>query len=219
MTTYYGTAGADTLAYYNWDYSWNVFRMGDGDDTVIAPPANTSYLFFGEGGNDRFQGSSRTDNAFGGLDNDALAGAGGDDFLSGDSGIDRLIGGAGADWLKGGADTDYFVFAPGESPSTTYGADTIFDWDVNFDFIDSTVKGTSKNYVEFETNQTSAEHIQYGLSSSVLKTKDHVFAYNKATDTGYLLSNLDKSGVQAFETAVIIKGAGSAADMNWSDII
>lgn len=219
MTTYRGTAGADSLTYYNWDYAWTHFYMGEGDDTVIVPGANTSYLFSGEGGNDLFQGGRRTDNAFGGIGNDTLAGAGGDDFLSGDAGNDRLIGGVGSDWLKGGEGIDHFVFSRGESPSAPYASDTIFDWDVNFDYIDSSVRGTQSKYVEFETNHTSIAYIQRDLSSSVLSTKDHVFAYNKATDTGYLLSNLDNVGGQAFETAVIIKGAGSAADMNWSDII
>lgn len=219
MPTFPGTAGDDTLTFHNWNYNWTIFNMGDGNDTVIAPPTNTAFLFFGEGGNDVFQGSSHTDNAFGGTGNDTLAGAGGGDFLSGDAGHDRLIGGAGSDWLKGGEGTDTFIFGRGESPSATNMADIILDWDVRADYIDSTVSGTSKNYLEFSTNRTSIEGILNDLVGASNSKQTHLFVYNEKTDTGYLFSNLDKSGTQIYETAVIINGAGSAGDMNWSDII
>lgn len=219
MTTYFGTLGADSLTYANWNYGWDTFYMGEGNDTVIVPGTNTSYLFFGEGGNDRFQGGSRTDNAFGGIGNDTLGGAAGDDFLSGDAGTDRLVGGYGNDWLKGGEGTDTFVFSRGNSPSVTEIADTILDWDIRYDYIDSTIAGNSSNYAEALVNYTTIEDVQFALRTSPLKTKDHIFAYNKDTDTGYLLSDLDNDSNNFFETAVVIKGAGSAADMNWSDII
>ena len=214
MTTIYGSNFADTLTFDNWSYAWDTLRMGDGNDTVIVPGnANTAFMFVGESGNDVFQGGRRTDNALGGTGNDTLDGSGGDDFLSGDAGQDRLIGGTGADWLKGGEGTDTFVFGRGESA-----ADTILDWDVRADYIDSTIAGTSANYAEAMSSVQDISMAKYLVESSTdLKMKDHVFLYNTRTDTGYLMSDLDHN--HTFETGVVIKGAGSAADMNWSDIV
>lgn len=219
MTTYYGTANDDTLTYFDWNSGWTIFQMGSGNDIVVAPSTNTAYVFFGEGGNDLFQGSSRTDNAAGGIGNDTLVGAGGGDFLSGDGGNDRIIGGRGTDWLKGGEGTDTFVFSRGDSPSIDEWADHILDWDMRADYIDSMIKGTSGNYAEFWVSYTDIFDVQYALQASPYKTKDHIFAYNEDADTRYLLSDLDNDSNNVFETAVVIQGASSAADMNGSDII
>ena len=59
-----------------------------------------------------------------------LAGAGENDVLKGGDGGDKLTGGTGADDLYGGNDNDrdVFVFAKGDSGTTTKKADQIFDF-------------------------------------------------------------------------------------------
>jgi hypothetical protein len=74
------------------------------------------------------------------------------------------------------------------------------------------------NYHEAITYATNIEDaattVESLLASNSLR---HVFLYNTGTNTGYLLSNLDGNAV--FEVGVIIAQAGSAAAMNYSDII
>ncbi len=44
-----------------------------------------------------------------------------------------------------------------------------------------------------------------------------MFLYNAATDTGYLLSDMNNDG--GFETGIVLKGAGAAGNFSYSDII
>lgn len=236
MTGYYGGNGSETLDSSNWDYSWRAFTMYGGDDRVVTPSTGVSYRFEGREGDDYFLGDTAADTAFGGADNDRLYGYSGNDTLYGQDGSDKLYGGAGidilyggasADRLDGGAGKDYlyggqhqdtFVVTQGNSNATNNEADFIADWDVREDWIDSPLAGRSNGYSEAMTAATSMDSARYQVEHTAsLSDGDHTFLYNPSTDTGYLLSDLD--GNYTFETGVIIKGAGSASDMSWSDII
>ena len=166
-------------------------------------------VVWGDGGNDTIYGQGRNDYIMGGAGNDSLIGDQGRDYLQGDFGGDRL-------W--GGADRDYFNFRTYDSINAAGYNDTIMDWDVRYDYITTNVRGTGSNYGEYHTSSndplTIAGHI---FNSSWQTTKDHVFAYNSDTDTGFLFSDTNHDNY--FDNAVIIRGAGSASNMNWSDII
>lgn len=236
MYAYNGTSASETLSSSNWNYNWNAFYMGDGNDTVYTPSTGVAYSFRGGFGNDYFLGDTGADTAYGDSGNDTLSGYSGGDFLdgglgddklyggsgrdnlSGGDGVDHLYGGADGDTLFGGAGKDYFHFSQGESNSVTGQADVIYDWDVRYDYIDSAIAGTSSNYREAATSYTSVENARWQVEhNSALQSGDHVFLYNAQTDTGFLMSDLDRNNT--FETGVKIVGAGSASDMNWSDIL
>lgn len=238
MIAYNGSYYSETLNSSNWNYSWNAFYMGAGNDSVTTPSTGVAYRFVGGSGNDYFLGDSGADIAYGDGDNDTLSGWSGNDSLDGGSGNDSLRGGSGADnlygstgvdhlyggtqadLLVGGYDssTDYFHFAKGDSNAIAGQFDTIYDWNVAYDYIDSSIAGRSNGYSESSTSATSlAAARSITENNASLADGDHTFLYNAATDTGYLLSDLD--GNYTFETGVVIKGAGSASDMSWSDII
>ena len=50
-----------------------------------------------------------------------------------------------------------------------------------------------------------------------MRHKDHAFAYNQSTDTGYRLS--DTNGDSRIDNVIAIEGAGSAADMNYWNLV
>lgn len=208
MSSYFGSNWSETLNSSNWNYGWTNFYMNGGNDTVTTPSTGTAYYFSGGAGDDSFLGDTAHDVAYGGSGNDKL---------NGYSGRDDLWGGTGADKLTGGSGNDTFHFTMGDSQAHRGQADTITDWNVAHDWIDSTISGRSNNYAEtfslFTQNIDQARFLVEHNSS--LAAEDHVFVYN-GTD-GYLLSDLNRNGT--FETGVILKGAGHASDMNWSDIL
>lgn len=147
----------------------------------------------------------------------SLSGASGNDTLSGGSGKDKLMGGAGKDLVTGGTETDTFVFTKGTSGIATTTADTIIDWNVA-DVIDMTIKGTSTNYKEGATTATSiATAAAFAEKTFTSTSTTHVFLYNRKTDTGYVLSDLDNN--DKYETGVILRGAGAAANFSHLDIL
>lgn len=238
MAWYNGSNGDDYAGSSNWNFNWTSFKMWAGNDTVYAPTTSQNLYFLGMDGNDMFVGSNGNDTAYGGNQNDKLYGLNGNDYLSGEAGNDLLSGGAGTDTLIGGGGSDhlyggagqdmlyggtdgsidYFHFSKGDSNAITGQNDWIYDWNRSYDYIDSSIKGTSSNYAEVATSLTSLASVRSMVEhNNNLNYKDHVFVYNASQDRGYLLSDLD--GNYTFETGVIIKGAGSASDMSWSDII
>lgn len=174
-------------------------------------------LIVGTSDDDTLTGNTGPDMIQGLAGRDTLSGRAGDDRLEGGSYSDRLTGGSGSDDLYGGTGADYFVFSSGSSPSTTSGADTIWDWNVAYDWIDMPRAGTSSKYGEAATSATTIEAARAQVERTALRNEDHAFLYNSTTDTGYLLSDLNRNGT--FETGVIMVGAGSATDMKYSDIL
>jgi serralysin len=225
MTQYiYGTNYADYQYGVSWDY--NVIYGYEGNDVQYGNQyADSLYGMggndsqYGYGGNDYLDGGTGNDYQYGMDGNDYLIGGYGDDYLNGGNGYDHLWGGYGRDSLVGGYDysRDDFHFSQGDSNSSTAEADTIWDWNVSYDYIDSSIAGTSSNYGEAQTWWTTVEGAEYHVENTNLRYEDHVFLYNAGTDTGYLLSDLDRN--YDFETAVVLYGAGSQYDMNWSDIV
>jgi glucose/arabinose dehydrogenase len=190
------------------DYGGKIFRLDLKSRIGPDPADDAGDILTGGGGNDRVYAGGGKDTVYGGSGNDRL---------EGDSYSDRLDGGLGSDDLYGGAATDYFIFSSGSSPSTTSGADTIWDWNVAYDWIDMPRAGTSSNYGEAATSATTIEAARAQVEGTALRNEDHAFLYNSTTDTGYLLSDLNRNGT--FETGVIMVGAGSASDCKYSDIL
>jgi hypothetical protein len=122
-------------------------------------------------------------------------------------------------------------FSLGESGITTATADVITDWkaatETEFmgfsglvgDLIDMTIAGTASNYGEAATEAPTIEAAAAQAESLFTSTSTrHVYLYNKgATDTSYLLSDLDNNGT--FETGVIFEGRGSAGSMDYWHIV
>ena len=200
----YGYSGNDLL--YGWDGADNIY--GDWGSDEIDGGFGDDYLIGGAG----------HDDLYGGADWDDLYGGSGLDYLSGGTGDDLLSGGTGRDTLIGGTGEDEFVFKRGDSGLTTSTADTITDWNRSFDFIDMTIKGTSRNYREVETDAlsiaTAASDATYLHGHSSVR---HVFLFNPDTDKGFLVSDLNADGF--FETGVVLKNAGLASDMRYDFII
>ncbi|WP_369800352.1 calcium-binding protein, partial [Caulobacter sp. Root1472] len=98
------------------------FSGGLGDDHLIGgsnigPAGLTGSALYGDGGNDRLEGSLAVDH---------LHGGDGDDILTGGDGDDLLDGGAGNDTIDGGAGFDSFSYADLASGVTVVvGAGTI----------------------------------------------------------------------------------------------
>ncbi|HNP84196.1 MAG TPA: calcium-binding protein [Nitrospira sp.] len=112
--TYFGRSGDDTL-YGN-----------DGDDALYGGEG-IDRLYGGEGidelwggfGADIIEGGNGNDNIYGEDENDTLIGGAGSDVMSGGVGNDVITGGAGLDYLYGDAGADTYVFAAGDSPTST----------------------------------------------------------------------------------------------------
>jgi Ca2+-binding RTX toxin-like protein len=187
------------------------------DGVVRVLTDDGTAILVGTSANDTLAGTSGADKIQGLAGQDRLSGLAGDDRLEGGSNGDRLDGGLGSDDLYGGTGTDYFIFSSGSSPSTTSGADIIWDWNVAYDWIDMPRAGKSTNYGEAATSATTIEAARAQVESTALRNEDYAFLYNSSTDTGYLLSDLNRNGT--FETGVIMVGAGSASDMKYSDIL
>jgi Ca2+-binding RTX toxin-like protein len=186
------------------------------ENSDIITGTNESDTMWGNGGHDDMYGYAGSDMLYGGS---------GDDYLNGGSDRDTLVGGWGADTLVGGLDvggldqsTDYFRFWAGDSLSFRDIADTIGGWNVAYDYIDMPIPGEAQYYAEVSSGVNNIDDARsLAENSPDLSWKDHVFVYNRDIDVGYLVSDLDRN--YSFETGVIISGAGSAYDMNWSDII
>lgn len=209
----FGDAGNDTLF---GDAGDDTLNGGAGKDRLIGRAGDDRLL--GGTGDDDLRGGTGEDNLLGDLGKDFLQGGSGTDRLNGGEGRDVLDGGLGQDFLKGGpefATRDDFVFAIGKSNSDSDEVDTILGW-ANVDRIVSDVAGTAANYIEHSTVFTTIEEVKDHAEST--HTDDqHVFLWNSAIDTGYLVSDLNNDNI--FETGVILNGAGSGADFDWSNII
>jgi Ca2+-binding RTX toxin-like protein len=218
----YGYSGDDDI-YGGWGYDIafggngdDYLNGGDGDDDLYGGSAQdrivggSGYdLLFGQSGNDDLYGQSGYDDLYGGS---------GLDYLNGGSSDDWLDGGRGRDWLVGGTGVDMFYFERSSSGITTASADTIADWRARVDWIDMSIRGTSGNYREASTTATSIEAAAAQAEGRFTSASTvHVFLYNAATDRGYLLSDLNNDN--RYETGVVIRGAGSAADMDYRWIL
>jgi Ca2+-binding RTX toxin-like protein len=94
-------------------------------DTLVGN--NTANNISGGVGNDTLRGNDG---------NDVLAGGAGSDLVYGGLGNDNINGGSGVDYFSGGAGIDYFAFKALTDSNTTYGIDTITDFQDGTDKID-----------------------------------------------------------------------------------
>ncbi len=127
--------------------------------------------------------------------------------------------------LSGGLGGDTFVFSQATSGITTTSADVVTDWNAAEDTINMWLSGTtlnavgtSENYREASTTVTSVEAAAAYAESKFTNTNiSHVFLYNVSTDTGYILSDIHNDDI--FETAAVLKGAGSASDFHYTSLL
>ena len=138
---------------------------------------------------DRIYGLDGDDVLFGIGGNDTLRGGAENDNLWGEAGNDILWGEAGRDTLAGGTGMDTFAFAKGHSGNTTQAADTITDWSIE-DSIDLPTAGSWSNYEEGSITLSRVEDVVACINDK--GTAMYVFAYNSRTDTGFLLTDLDR---------------------------
>lgn len=114
--------------------------LGDGSSGPVVPPTtdNGSFLF-GDAGNDRIEGTQRSDWIDGGADrdiaeshygDDVVKGGAGDDFLHGGDGNDEILGEEHNDVLTGGAGRD--VIRGGSGVDDIWGDATIAASDHNW---------------------------------------------------------------------------------------
>ncbi|MBQ0820853.1 hypothetical protein KBI52_11615 [Microvirga sp. HBU67558] len=190
----------------------------------------------GAGGDDFLNGNVGDDTVIGGTGNDTVAGSGGNDHLYGSAGNDRLDGGdgrntleggngndtlgsaRGTDWMIGGGGADTFSFGPSSSGTTSALVSTIADWSVSADRIDLGVDGTASNYGEAATGATTIEAALLDAQSVFASgTITHAFLYNSVANTGYVFSDQDEDGT--FEIGIVIANAGTAAAMNYWNIV
>jgi Ca2+-binding RTX toxin-like protein len=208
-----GTYDADTILGYDGD---DLIAGYDGDDDIYGSYGHDT-IYGGYSADDLIGGSGH-DDLYGNAGFDDLYGGSGLDYLSGGSGDDLLSGGTGRDTLVGGSGEDVFVFTRGGSGLSTSRADTITDWNRNYDSIDMTVRGTASNYREVSTDAASisaaADDADYWYGDMGVR---HVFLYNSDIDRGFLVSDLNGDGL--FETGVVLKHAGLASDMRYHYII
>lgn len=225
----YGAAGHDTLA---GGFGDDLLDGGAGVDWAsfaasgVGIVANlTTGRAKGEGSDrlvriERIDGSHHADRFVGSSGDNILYGNGGDDVISAGSGGDFLQGGEGRDILSGGAGRDAFIvlFFDEEDTSPVSHPDTIMDWSAQDSLYAGYAAGDNLNYAEAPTQARSLARAQAEAEAGDWGPyNDYVFLYNAATDTGYLLA--DNSGEPGYETGVILRGAGSAADMNWRHLV
>ena len=200
---------------YGYDGDDDIFGY-DGDDDIYGG-LDDDWVAAGFG-DDRVFGQSGHDDLYGQAGQDDLYGQSGNDDLYGQSGNDWLIGGTGSDRLTGGSGADTFFITRGTSGTTSGTGDVIRDWDARFDFVDMPIRGTSANYGEASTDETTIagaaaeanfEYADLGLN--------HVFLFNSEIDRGFLLSDLNNDTV--FETGVVLHRRGLASDFSRFDII
>jgi Ca2+-binding RTX toxin-like protein len=207
------------------DRKANNLSGGYGDDTLM-----------GAGGDDFLNGNVGNDTVIGGRGDDTVAGSSGNDHLYGSAGNDRLDGGVGhntldggsgndtlgsalgTDWMIGGSGADTFSFGLYSSGTTSALVSTIADWSAAADRIGLSIDGTVSNYGEAATNAATVEAALTDAESFFdSATITHAFLYNANMNTGYVFSDQDLDGT--FEIGIVIAHAGTAAAMNYWNIV
>lgn len=206
-----------------WSETSSTFDFSDGDEpqgsaSFHSAPVAAAGIIQGTERRDVIVGSIGSDTIFANGGNDFVNGKGGSDYIRGGLGIDVLKGASGNDWLQGenGADKlyggtgkDYFVIRHYTDESSG-GYDEIMDWRPSQDVIMMGIEdGDSGNYVEVATTATTAAAAHNQAVPLFSGRIQYAFLYNASTDTGFIMSGWD---------GAVIHGAGSAADMNWSNI-
>jgi len=209
----YGYGGDDSI-YSGYGDDW--IYGGYGADIIYGQAG--SDILYGEFGADDLYGGAGIDKLYGGAGRDDLFGGAGRDQIYGGTGADDIYGGAGGDRLSGGNGWDTFHFTLGASGLGSATADVITDWVGAFDVIDAPVPGSFYNYGEASTSATSI--VQAAIEATSWfpdPSVQHVFLYNPTIDKGFLVS--DYNGDGAFETGVVLNGAGYASDFDYFNIV
>ncbi|WP_262271235.1 calcium-binding protein [Microvirga yunnanensis] len=187
-----------------------------GDDFLNGNVGNDTVV--GGTGNDTVAGSSGNDHLYGSGGNDRLDGGEGRNTLEGGAGNDTLGSARGTDWMIGGSGADTFSFGPYSSGTTSALVSTIADWSVAADRIDLAIDGTASNYGEAATGATTVEAALLDAQSAFAGgTITHAFLYNIVANTGYVFSDQDEDGT--FEIGIVMANAGTAAAMNYWNIV
>jgi Ca2+-binding RTX toxin-like protein len=213
-------------------YGHDRLQGGHGND-FLSGNAGVDFMDGGHG-NDVLDGGADTDQMLGGAGYDVLYGGDGGDWISGDggwnegdwtgtwgdardvlyggAGRDTLIGNGGNDYLNGGTDgdtlwggygIDTFAIRAGDSFAQTGRADVILSWDA-----EDRITGARGGYGEFGAYVTNIEDAQWyanNYRASLPQDTGNVLIYNNATQTGYLLMDLDNDAYNTLESGVEIR--------------
>jgi Ca2+-binding RTX toxin-like protein len=220
----YGGDDADTLNGGNGD---DELYGEEGDDSLLGGSGNDTMS--GGNGNDTLRGGDGFNRLFGedgidyivaGNNGDILGGGADNDKLIGGASRDILAGGTGRDYLTGGSGDDVFLFAIGDSDASSAGSDVIWDFETGIDRIGilPDFPTTADRYAEFETSAGTVEQALAAASTHAAGAGDPSFAFlfNTARDIGFLVMDLDLDG--AYETAIGLRGCGSADDFDAGDV-
>jgi Ca2+-binding RTX toxin-like protein len=215
--------GTDTV-FASADVGRYTYQLSANVENLVATGASI-FRLWGNAGDNSLTGNAAA-NLIAGYDGaDTLIGGMGDDSLAGGIGADLLGGGVGRDVLSGGGGGDTFFFGlfsgVAQSGISAATADRIIDWSAAADrinMIGAAAAGSPGNYMQTDTGATSisAAAMDAEAAATSLSTT-YVFLFNTNTDTGYLLADLD--GDHAFETGIVLAGAGSAADFGFGNIV
>ena len=83
-----------------------IIHGDDGNDTIDGKAIKSTFVAWGDAGDDNITGSSGLDELHGGTGNDTISSGSGDDRVYADDGDDYLYGGAGSDTMEGGLGND-----------------------------------------------------------------------------------------------------------------
>ena len=221
------------------------------DDAVAAglqvnPIDYTGSMFKGEGGNDRFTGSSGAVAPDGGFNhdgdpktpaitgrNDTVYGGDGNDMLDGNAGADMLDGGAGNDKLDGGAGMDTVMGGAGDDMIwggnvTDLAADTIANTDDGVADVlsggagmDTFAWGDKDTITDFEVHGDT--DIDLGITASATITRPHDVVELSRTADGKLQVTLsENAGANAGQTmyfeGIALPGTQAARDLLIDDM-
>ncbi|MFC7517200.1 DUF4214 domain-containing protein [Herbaspirillum sp. GCM10030257] len=153
---------------------------------------------------------------------DTITGTAIADTIDGKAGKDTITGGKGADALTGGADADTFVFAAGDSGTTTATADTIADFVSGTDKIKIGLAGTVANYTEVDgaavaTLAAAVTAADAAFAGSATNLQFYAVFDLNGTGAGALLVDLNDDN--ATDLVIQLTGVGTAAGFNYADII
>ena len=174
---------------------------------VITTGAGANQAF-GDGGNDQITG---------GADADALLGGAGNDTINGAAGTDTITGGAGVDTMLGGADADRFVFAAGDTSTTSGSIDRIDDFVTTVDKISFGVTGSATNYTEVgDATFTYAQALEVATSLITGGQRDIVAVQVGATDV-YVFADI--GGTNTVNGTVELDTVGGLTGVAFGDFV
>jgi Ca2+-binding RTX toxin-like protein len=150
----------------------------------------------------------------GGTAADTITGGSSADTITGGSGADVITGGLGVDSLTGGTEADVFVFAAGDSSTTTATAvsDVITDFTTTSDTIKLGTNGSGTNYAEVLTAVADLSTLLTAANTALTSTV--VYYFGVIGTNGYLIT--DDATSAGANNVIQLTGV---TDMAFGDIV